>query len=106
MKKKILFVAAVLIGSRLTAQDSSRFKNLNQVTVTGTRTEKKIAEVPKSITVFVAKDLENLPYQNIADLLSRSEGIFATGTFQNPGSLQYLYLRGADARQTLIMIDG
>ncbi len=114
MKKKNSFVAAVFIGSQLFVNsfikaqepDSTGFKNLNVVTVIGTRTEKKLSEVPKSVTVFTSKDIESLPYQNVADLLSRSEGIFATGTFQTPGSLQYLFLRGADARHTLIMMDG
>ena len=108
MKMKIFSVAAALIGSHLLAQsqDSTRFKSLNEVTVIGTKSEIKVANVPKSVTIFNSKDFENLPYQNVADLLSRAEGIFATGTLQNPGALQYLYLRGADARQTLIMIDG
>ena len=108
MKLKIFSVAAVFIGSQLSAQDqdSTRFKSLNEVTVIGTKSETKLANVPKSVTVFTSKDFESLPYQNVADLLSRAEGIFATGTLQNPGALQYLYLRGADARQTLIMIDG
>jgi vitamin B12 transporter len=108
MKRKIFFVAACIVSSPLLAQesDTTRFKSLNEVTVIGTKSETKVINVPKSVTVFTSKDFENLPYQNVADLLSRAEGIFATGTLQNPGALQYLYLRGADARQTLIMIDG
>ena len=108
MKKKIFFVAAVFISSQVTAQqqDSTRFKKLNEVTVIGTRTEKKLGDVSKSVTVFTAKDFDDQQYQNVADLLSKAEGIYVNGTMQNPGALQYLYLRGADARQTLIMIDG
>jgi vitamin B12 transporter len=107
MQKSIFVVAAVVIGSPLLAQDdSTQIKQLNEVTVIATRTEKKVLDAPKSVTVITSKDLQQLPYQNVADLLGRYEGIFATGTFQNPGSLQYLYMRGADARQTLIMVDG
>lgn len=107
MQKNFFAVAAMIICSPLLAQeDTSRVKQLNEVVVIATRTEKKVLDAPKSVSVITSKDFQQLPYQNVADLLSRYEGIFATGTFQNPGSLQYLYLRGADARQTLIMVDG
>ena len=99
----------MIIGSPLLAQDdssSSRFKQLNEVEVIATRSEKKVLDAPKSVTVITSKDFQQLPYTSVADLLGRYEGVFSTGHFQNPGSLQYLYLRGADARQTLIMIDG
>ena len=107
MKRKVFVVAAIMISSPLLAQeDSSRIKQLNEVVVIATRTEKKVLDAPKSVTVITAKDFQQLPYQNVADLLGRYEGIFSTGNSQNPGSLQYLFLRGADARQTLIMVDG
>jgi vitamin B12 transporter len=107
MQKSIMAVAAIIIGSPLLAQeDSSRFKQLNEVEVIATRSEKKVLDAPKSVTVITSKDFQQLPYTSVADLLGRYEGVFATGTFQNPGSLHYLYLRGADARQTLIMVDG
>jgi vitamin B12 transporter len=107
MQKNFFAVAAMIISSPLLAQeDTSRVKQLNEVVVIATRTEKKVIDAPKSVSVITSKDFQQLPYQNVADLLGRYEGIFASGTFQNPGSLQYLYLRGADARQTLIMVDG
>ncbi len=107
MQKSIFVVAAMIISSPLLAQeDSSRFKQLNEVEVIATRTEKKVLDAPKSVTVITSKDFQQLPYTSVADLLGRYEGVFATGNFQNPGSLQYLFLRGADARQTLIMVDG
>ena len=107
MQKSVFVVAAMIIGSPLLAQDdSSRFKQLNEVEVIATRSEKKVLDAPKSVTVITSKDFQQLPYTSVADLLGRYEGVFSTGHFQNPGSLQYLYLRGADARQTLIMVDG
>jgi vitamin B12 transporter len=107
MKKNVLVVTAMIIGSPLLAQDDSlRVKQLNEVEVIATRSEKKVLDAPKSVTVITAKDLTQLPYTSVADLLGRYEGVFSIGHFQNPGALQYLYLRGADARQTLIMVDG
>lgn len=107
MQRSIFVVAAMMISSPLLSQDdTARVKQLNEVVVIATRTEKKILDAPKSVTVITSKDFQQLPYQNVGDLLSRHEGIFVAGATQNPGSLQYLYLRGADARQTLIMVDG
>ncbi|HYF33482.1 MAG TPA: TonB-dependent receptor [Chitinophagaceae bacterium] len=106
MQKSIFVVAAMIISSPLLAQDSTRVKQLNEVVVIATRTEKKVLDAPKSVTVITSRDFQQLPYQNVGDLLSRHEGIFVTGATQNPGALQYLYLRGSDARQTLIMVDG
>lgn len=107
MQKSVFVVAAMIIGSPLLAQDDTlRVKQLNEVEVIATRSEKKVLDAPKSVTVITAKDFQQLPYTSVADLLGRYEGVFSTGHFQNPGSLQYLFLRGADARQTLIMVDG
>ena len=106
-KKQILLVAATLVGNFLfSQQDSIKRKELQEVTVIATRNEKKILDVGKSVTVLTSKDFQNLPYQNVADLLSRTEGIFITGTFQTPGSLQAIFVRGADSKQTLVMVDG
>jgi vitamin B12 transporter len=114
MKKVLLIVAAASFSSPLPAQtpaagepaDSTHFRELAEVTVTTSRKEEKILDAGKSITVFTGADFQHLPYQNVADLLGRAAGVYTTGTFQNPGALQYLYLRGADARQTLVMVDG
>ena len=106
MKKKIFIVAAVIISSHLKAQDSTQSKTLDEVTVTSSRSEKKILDAGRSVTVITSADIKNLPYQNLADLLSRSEGIYIPGALQTPGSLQTFGLRGANSNQTLIMIDG
>ncbi len=107
MKKKFLWVTAVIISSQLSAQqDSLLSKTLEEVTVTSSRSEKKLSEAARSVSVITANDIKKLPYQNLADLLSRSEGIYIPGALQTPGSLQTFGLRGANSNQTLVMIDG
>jgi vitamin B12 transporter len=105
MSKKI-FLSLLLSPMLLNAQDSTKVTNLGEVTVTATRTEQSVINTPRSVTVITAADIQKQPYQNLADLLQRYEGIFIPGTFQTPGSLQTLYMRGADNKQTLVMIDG
>lgn len=105
MTKKILlslFLSPMLVQ----AQDSTKINNLGEVTVTANRSEQSVINTPRSVTVITAADIQKTPYQNLADLLQRYEGIFIPGTFQTPGSLQTLYMRGADNKQTLVMIDG
>lgn len=107
MKKTFLMVTAVIISSQLSAQqDSAQSKTLEQVTVTSSRSEKKLLDAARSVTVITANDIKKLPYQNLADLLSRSEGIYIPGALQTPGSIQTIGLRGASSNQTLVMIDG
>ncbi|MBI1781093.1 MAG: TonB-dependent receptor, partial [Sphingobacteriales bacterium] len=107
MKRKFLLVTAVIISSQLhSQQDSTQSKTLEEVTVTSSRSEKKLLDAARSVTVITANDIKKLPYQNLADLLSRSEGIYIPGALQTPGSLQTIGLRGANSNQTLVMIDG
>ena len=105
MTRTILF-SFFLFPLLLNAQDSLRVNNLEAVTVTATRSEQSVINTPASVTVITAADIQKQPYQNLADLLQRYEGIFIPGTFQTPGSLQTLFMRGADNKQTLVMIDG
>lgn len=109
----MFFVAAVLAGGLAQAQnktpqqqEDTTVKQLNEVVISATRTEKKVRETPRSVTVFTAADIQKLAYQNLGDLLSRSEGIYIPGVLQTPGSIQTVGLRGASSNQTLIMIDG
>lgn len=106
MKKKIFIVAAVIISSQLHAQQDTTGKTLDEVTVTTSRSVKKLSDAGRSVTVITSSDIKNLPYQNLGDLLSRSEGIYIPGVLQTPGSLQTFGLRGANSNHTLIMIDG
>ena len=107
MKRKFLLVTAVIISGHLHAQqDSLDSKILEQVTITSSRSEKKLLDAGRSVTVITSADIKKLPYQNLADLLSRNEGIYIPGALQTPGSLQTFGLRGANSNQTLILIDG
>lgn len=107
MKRKFLLVTAVIISSYLHAQqDSTQSKTLDEVTVTSSRSEKKLLDAARSVSIITANDIKKLPYQNLADLLSRSEGIYIPGALQTPGSLQTVGLRGASSNQTLILVDG
>lgn len=92
----------------LNAQEADTMitQELNEVIISATRSEKKVDEIGKSITVITADDLKNCNYNNVSDLLSQQEGFSIIGTGQNPGALQGLYLRGSNTKHTSIYIDG
>jgi len=91
-------------GKRDSAKSPS--DSIKTVTVTATRTEKDVMDVGRSVTVISGDQLKQPGCNSVADLLSQQEGIYIVGTGQNPGSVQYMYLRGGDANHTTIMIDG
>ena len=106
MSIKNIFTALLMGTSAVSAQKDSTIHELKAVTVTATRSAQSILNTPRSVSLISNKDIKEQAYQNLADLLQKAEGIFVPGTFQVPGSLQTLFIRGADNRQNLIMIDG
>lgn len=79
---------------------------LNEVVVTATRSEKNIEEVSRSITVITSEQIRASGANTLSEVLSSQEGIYIVGTGQTPGSLQSIFMRGANSNQTAIMIDG
>ena len=87
-------------------KEEVKTKNLEEVVVSATRTEKDPASVGRNITVITKDDLNGSIYQNVAEVLSQQEGIYIVGNGQNPGSVQSIFMRGANSNHTTVMIDG
>jgi vitamin B12 transporter len=87
-------------------QDTIPVKELSEVVVSVSRTDKKINEVGRSITYFSNKDIKNSGVNSVAELLSLAEGVYITGTTQDFGANQSLFIRGANSNQSLVMVDG
>lgn len=104
MKKKILFVAACITGSTLFAQDSSKI--LNPVIITANKIPQKQSTTGKVITVITKEQIEKSGGQTVAQILNQQAGITINGALNNLGANQTVYLRGASAGRTLILIDG
>ena len=110
MKKKNLSSTILLAFSTITlfaqSTDSVRTLNLSEVNVVGSRIEKNNIETPASITVITSAQILQSGYTSIADALSETAGIYITGTGQNPGANESIFMRGANSNQTVILIDG
>ncbi|MFI5149693.1 MAG: TonB-dependent receptor plug domain-containing protein [Bacteroidia bacterium] len=107
----VFMVAIVLLaGSSLLAQDSGRdssqVRKIREVVISATRSEQNPDSVGRSIIIISAEQIRNSGVNTLAELLSREEGIYITGTGQSPGQLQGIFMRGSNGNQTAIMIDG
>jgi outer membrane receptor for ferrienterochelin and colicin len=73
--------------------------------ITSGRLAEPQAQATAATTVFERADIERLQVSSVPDLLSRVPGV---SIVQNGGrgSLTSLFLRGANANQTLVLVDG
>ncbi|PWJ43038.1 TonB-dependent receptor plug domain-containing protein [Sediminitomix flava] len=101
-----LALGATTLSSFAQDSDSLQTKQLNEVVISASKILQAPNEIGRSITVLNSSDIQNSIYNNAAELLSQQEGIYIVGTGQNPGSLQSMYLRGANSEHTSIFIDG
>jgi vitamin B12 transporter len=98
---KFIFVGLIILASQLSAQ-----KLLDEVTVTANKTEQKLSQTGKVLTVLSDSILQKYQGQTVAELLSRQAGFTIIGANGTLGSNQELYMRGATNGNTLILIDG
>lgn len=104
--KSTFMLSLVGISSLAQTTDSIRTMNLSQVNIIGSRIEKNNIETPASITVITSAQIIEAGYTSVADVLSETAGIYITGTGQNPGANESIFMRGANSNQTVILIDG
>ena len=103
MKKKFFVVAAMIIGSRLLAQDTTL---LDEVVITANKYPNKTSLTGKVITVIDRQQLEQSGAKDLSQILAEQAGIYIGGANSNPGKDKSVYLRGARIDHTLITIDG
>jgi vitamin B12 transporter len=109
MKKEKCMIAVgtlLCLSVSVSAQDSLKEQNLNEVVISANRSEKNINDVGRSITVISAEEIKKSGVTTIAELLTQQEGIYVVGAGQNPGMVSSIFMRGANSNQTVILIDG
>lgn len=109
MKKEKIYqltFATMFLAFNVSAQDSLKSKQLNEVVVSATRSEKNSIDAGRSITVITSEDIKKSGANSIAELLTQQEGMYVVGAGQNPGMTSSIFTRGANSNQTVILIDG
>jgi vitamin B12 transporter len=107
--KKIVFLFFVFLVpfSFLSAQkkDSTKVYRLSDVVVTATRTKLPELEAASSISVIDSSQIAESCRQSVLSLIKDQYGVSYTQQGA-PGSLANIYLRGSDASDTQVLIDG
>ena len=85
--------------------DSTGLYKMSDVVVTATRTEKPAFEIASSVSVIDSAEITNSNSASVFDLLKNVPGLSFTRQGGN-GSLSNIYIRGANAGQSLVLIDG
>lgn len=106
MTKRLLSLTALLAAMAAQAQDSTTTKAMDEVVVTGSKYPKKTSETGKVITVITRAQLDRSAGKDLSQLLNEQAAVYVNGANSNPGKDKAVYLRGAKADYTLIMIDG
>lgn len=100
-------LAALAAGtsSAQTARPPATSATLDPVVVTATRTAQPISDILADLTVIQADEIVRSGVQSLPQLLQRQPGVEVTIN-GGPGATSGAFLRGANAGQTLVLIDG
>lgn len=93
-------------GKESAETDTSTVKRLDEVVVTASRTEKKLDDIGRSVSLISNEEIKNSGSNTVAEILSQYEGIYITGAQQTFGANQSMFMRGANSNQSVVMIDG
>jgi vitamin B12 transporter len=100
-RRSLLALAALACG----ASSAHAQNKLDTVVTTAARTPQRLAEVLADLTVITRADIERQAAASVADLLHNNG---CAEMVRNGGAVSTtsLFLRGADTRHTLVLVDG
>ncbi len=101
MRKSILITCLLLAMPAVNAQESEPL----EIVITGGLVPVSRDNVGTSVTVIDSEEIEQGGYEFVADILQDVPGVNLSRN-GGPGTLSEIRLRGAEADQTLILIDG
>ncbi len=101
-----LTLAAVTPAALLAAEaPTAPARKLDDITVTGSRSPMRLADVLGDLTLISRDDIERQGYGSLPDLLRNVAGLEMSRN-GSAGANTSLYLRGAETRHTVVLIDG
>jgi outer membrane cobalamin receptor len=95
--------AMVAAVSEVKAEEASI--QLKEVVVTATKTEKEPQDLTQTVTVITADDIQKSGATTAAEAIERTTGADVKD-YGSKGSLNSINLRGANAEQVLVLLDG
>lgn len=103
--KRITLLAGIAFSPALLFAQQKKL-TLNEVVVTANKFEQKASQTGKVMTVITQKELAHNSGKTLTAILNEQPGITINGVGESSGTNQTVYLRGADPKYTLIMING
>jgi vitamin B12 transporter len=101
-----LFLLLTIHGVCARQADDSTVTTMDQVVVSVTQTETTTSGIGgNSVTVITAREIEERNAHTVLEVLKTVPGVFVTST-GGMGTSSSVFIRGADSKNTLIMVDG
>ncbi len=88
-----------------TTKDSTG-KQLDQVIITATKYPVKQSQTGKVVIVITHEEIERSIGKPLGELLGGQAGIIVSGSLNDPGTNQSIFIRGAGSGRALVLIDG
>ncbi len=106
-RKHFLTIALVAAAINATGQqDTLQGKATDPVIITANKEEQKQSATGKVVTVISKEQIEKSTGKSVAQVLNEQAGITIAGAYNAAGSVQTVFMRGASAGRTLILMDG
>ncbi len=104
--KNLLFITSLFFSLQVFSQQDTLHSTLDEIIVTANKFPQKQKETGKVLTVITQQQLQQNSSHTLTELLNEQTGITISGSNNNQGTNQTVYLRGAERGNTLILIDG
>lgn len=97
----LIFISLSVSGQQLAKRDSVANKNLDEVVVTATRSERQMGALPMPVSVVSKKQIQQMGSLRLNDVLAEQTGLFIVNNHGNGVQIQ-----GFNPDYTLILVDG
>lgn len=107
-RRRAVFSSSSLLAALLSCAaqaQSTQVTDTDTVTVTATRTPVRASEVVAEVTVIDRAEIERAQGQTLTQLLARQPGLQLSSN-GGAGKTSSIFIRGLEARHTLLMVDG
>ena len=106
MKKTLIAgLLGLMFSAHVIAENISTEIDLNPTVITGSRIQQKLSDVMTSVSVITKEDIDRLQPQDLSSLLQGEPGI-ETVRSGGLGMQTSIFMRGAESRQVLVLVDG
>ncbi|TXF74893.1 TonB-dependent receptor plug domain-containing protein [Chryseobacterium sp.] len=105
MKRKLIFVGAMLVVSSTIFAQQENESTIQEVTI-ASKAPQAAYKAGKNVQLITKKDLEKFKGQNLNEILNQVSGIQISGNFNNPQEPKSLKINGGKSANVLILVDG